>query len=692
MTNTEADQTPTKKRENPAGNEDKSDVHSREEDTDIKAKKPRKSFYDKNVPASAHYHVSWMHAETITCMVHSKKHGYVISGSYDGIVKFWKRLEVNNDDALAEDKNAKPCLEFVKSFTAHSLSVTALAVDWEGDTCCSVGYDGLIKLYDISTFDATGMIRTPANSQRLGTSCIFFKASNYATEVLAVSSAESGDIYIYSPYSFELLQTVTIHGKSQVTCLAYNHIHDCVVSTDCRGTIELWDCRGITLVDGDDGDSGTVPFRVGQPVSKDNGVHYDSKMDTQLYDLIKKKVFAIAICIHPTGKYIGIYTSDQKVKVFDHEKGITVVSFDERSKVYDKVFSKSPFHLDEIEYGKRAATERDISSSSYIFSSGLPIINDLSNAPPLRVTIDFDPSGRYLLIPTMMGIKVIDWKHAKLACLIGKADASQLRFTSFCLCPGEAKVNRQMQLARKSSTRTSSAVEEAVNAGDDGALTKIRSDALLICTAYEQRRLYVFSHLDPVEDPESPEDILVRRDILNEKPRESDQVAVTASDLDSLHTTTKKAILRTTKGDIHLQLFAAQTPKTVENFVGHAKNGYYDNVIFHRVIRGFMLQTGDPLGDGTGGTSIWGYEFEDEFVPTLKHDRPFTLSMANAGPHTNGSQFFITTVPCPWLDNKHTVFGRVTRGMDVCTAIEKVDTNENDKPYEDIRILSIDVE
>ena len=142
-----------------------------------------------------------------------------------------------------------------------------------------------------------------------------------------------------------------------------------------------------------------------------------------------------------------------------------------------------------------------------------------------------------------------------------------------------------------------------------------------------------------------------------------------------------------------------------------------------------MLQTGDPLGDGTGGESIWGGEFEDEFVRELRHDRPFTVSMANAGPGTNGSQceyrqccacallglvlaflrrfflihscivsfidispkVFITTVPTPWLDNKHTVFGRVTKGMDVCTAIENVQTDELDKPLSEIRIMSVDI-
>lgn len=105
------------------------------------------------------------------------------------------------------------------------------------------------------------------------------------------------------------------------------------------------------------------------------------------------------------------------------------------------------------------------------------------------------------------------------------------------------------------------------------------------------------------------------------------------------------AIIRTTSGDIHMRLFPDAAPKAVENFTTHAKNGYYDNLIFHRVIKGFMIQTGCPFGDGTGGESIWGDDFEDEFSREFRHDRPYTVSMANAGPNTNGSQFFITVAP-----------------------------------------------
>ncbi len=181
------------------------------------------------------------------------------------------------------------------------------------------------------------------------------------------------------------------------------------------------------------------------------------------------------------------------------------------------------------------------------------------------------------------------------------------------------------------------------------------------------------------------------------------------------------AVMHTSLGDIKIRLFGDKAPKTVENFVTHAKNGYYNGIIFHRVINDFMIQGGDPLGTGTGGESIWGGSFEDEFTPEL-HNLRGALSMANAGPNTNGSQFFIVqakTVPenmleqmaeledrgfpkdvteayrqlggTPWLDFRHTVFGQVYDGMEVVDDIASVKVGAADKPIEDVVINNIDI-
>ncbi|MDO7485189.1 peptidylprolyl isomerase [Peribacillus sp. NPDC096622] len=178
----------------------------------------------------------------------------------------------------------------------------------------------------------------------------------------------------------------------------------------------------------------------------------------------------------------------------------------------------------------------------------------------------------------------------------------------------------------------------------------------------------------------------------------------------------KAVIMQTTMGDIKIKLFPELAPKTVENFLTHAENGYYEGIIFHRVIKDFMLQGGDPTGTGMGGESIWGAPFEDEFSMQLFNLRG-ALSMANAGPGTNGSQFFVVQAPhvdsrmgeqmkqagypeeiisaymeqggTPWLDHKHSVFGQVVEGMDVVDSIANVETVAGDKPAVDVVIKGI---
>lgn len=686
-----------------------------------------------------------MHADVVTAAVTSIKHGYVITASKDGVVKFWKRLKVTSSSvpatastAAAPSAVSTPCLEFVKSFTAHAGPVRCLAIDSSTDICCSVGADDLLKFYDVATFDVTTMVASP---YPLGDACCAVEGLSFGSGsglLWAVSSALSGSIYIFSMdnqgelgdedddddgtsnhrnKNKNLVETITLHGSNRITTLTTIPGRAAILSTDVKGIVEVWSTgKSLSAL----GSACTHAF---------NEIRYESKLDTDLYELVKNRTYCVAAAA--TSNLYALYCHDGRIRIFRYATGRIEAKLDERLKKYEKEqqndtpepdsskdVGTSPTglsKLDALEFGRRAAVERDIQSSAVMAQHLLANPADgegvVSSAANQRMTLEFDQSGSYLLVPTLLGIKVLDWRRRKVRAILGEADASQLRFVSACLCPGDAKVNRQMELARMSAA-TTAATGASASAGDSKVSEQHKpvDDSLVIALAYEKQRLYVFSHIDPVMmQPSGSNDgeetqaslstaaILSSRDVWNEAPSASDSLQLDA--LQSRHPSQMgggkrlpaRAILRTTMGDIHIQLFATQVPKTIENFAGHASSGYYDGVIFHRVIKGFMLQTGDPLGDGTGGESIWGGEFDDEFVPGLRHDRPFTVSMANAGPNTNGSQFYITTVPTPWLDQKHTVFGRVISGMDICTAIENVRTDDLDKPLNEIRIVNVDL-
>lgn len=244
--------------------------------------------------------------------------------------------------------------------------------------------------------------------------------------------------------------------------------------------------------------------------------------------------------------------ADYKIRVFELSSGKIVVRYDERLDVYKANCTK--FGMDEIAFGKRASVEHEIQEQT-----GLPC----------QQLVQMDPSEKILMISTMVGIKLIEWRKNKVLKIVGKADASQLRFLSFCLCLGDAKVNQQMQLAR--GRGASVAVGEKITS----------NDSLIVALSYKQRRFYVFSHVDPLKD-QSQEDTLIR-DVWNEAPTSQDRLLGSGASqgVGDNVASFSKAILRTTMGDIHIKLFGGVV-KTLENFCGHARSGYYDNVIFHR--------------------------------------------------------------------------------------------------------------
>ena len=345
------------------------------------------------------------------------------------------------------------------------------------------------------------------------------------------------------------------------------------------------------------------------PDQSRNGITYSSKLHTDLYALFRKKHFVVSLAISPTGTHFIVYGSDRKVRIFEFKSGKIVKQFDERMKVYDALIKKqteknSSSSMDSIDYGKRAAREREVAETSIMGYK-----NTFQECGNQSIQITFDPTGQFIILPTVIGLKVIEWATSKCKKVMGKGDASGLRFLGGCICLGDAKVDQQMQLARSGG-----------NSAATGQKKEKVNDTMLLTMAFNKKRFYIFSHVDPLKtidesDGKAQQEAVLARDILNEPPDADDlllQDIEGAGEQDS--GLGKEAILRTTKGDIHIRLFTNECPKTVENFCVHARNAYYDNVIFHRVIKGFMIQTGDPLGDGTGGESIWGGEFEDEFV------------------------------------------------------------------------------
>ncbi|KAH9699900.1 peptidyl-prolyl cis-trans isomerase CYP71 [Citrus sinensis] len=590
--------------------------------------------YLEALPSANMYEKSYMHRDVVTHVAVSAAE-FFITGSVDGHLKFWKKKAIG--------------IEFAKHFKAHVGPIEGLAVSVDGLLCCSISNDKSVKIYDVVNYDMMLMIRLPFIP---GAVEWVYKQGDVKAG-LAISDRNSSFVHIYDARadSNEPLISKKVH-MGPIKVMRYNPVFDTVISADDKGIIEYWSPHTLQFPESE------VSFRL--------------KSDTNLFEILKSKTTVSAIEVSPDGKQFSITSPDRRIRVFWFRTGKLRRVYDESLEVaQDLQRSDAPlYRLEAIDFGRRMAVEKEIEKTE--------------TAPPSNAI--FDESSNFLIYATLLGIKIVNLHTNKVSRILGKVENND-RFLRIALYQGD-----------RSSKKVRKIPAAAANANES---KEPFSDPTLLCCAFKRHRIYLFSR----REPEEPEDATKGRDVFNEKPPPDELLAV--SDIGNSVTTSLPdnvgimlefkiglmlpKILHTTMGDIHMKLYPEECPKTVENFTTHCRNEYYNNLIFHRVIKGFMIQTGDPLGDGTGGQSIWGREFEDEFHKSLRHDRPFTVSMANAGPNTNGSQFFITTVATPWLDNKHTVFGRVIKGMDVVQAIEKVKTDKNDKPYQDVKILNVTV-
>ncbi|KAJ2722248.1 Peptidyl-prolyl cis-trans isomerase cyp15 [Coemansia sp. Benny D115] len=523
-------------------------------------------------------------------------------------------------------------IEFVKDFRAHLGAIVAYAVSIDGQMFATVSTDKKIKVFDVVNFDMIGIISIDCAPSMLCWVSDPLDRSN----CIAVADSEQPKVLIYDPYESATPKRVisSIH-RQPITLMAYNPLYECMVSIDKDGMVEFWSLL----------EPGKLP----------SSVDFVLKSQTDLYEFKKSKSTPTSLTLSPNMElFVCTDTASSTIWIFRFATGKLQQKYDESvdaSNSLQQSDKSGMFRLDDMEFGRRLAVE-----------------NELRRAPSGRYTnAVFDESSRYLLFSSLFGIKVVDLAANKVVRVLGKSET--LRFTHIALAQ---------------SVRRGSGGHLEIAASANPAAVFSDPDPTLICAAFKRNRFYLFTRNEPDHSEEGAD-----RDIFNEKPtREEASLAVAPAK----RRVARAAVLRTTLGDIQLTLFPELAPKAVENFVTHAQNGYYNGVIFHRVIKRFMIQTGDPLGNGTGGESIWGRNFEDEFTPQLRHDRPYTLSMANAGRCTNGSQFFITTIDsAPWLDDKHTIFGRATGGADVIHSIESSKTDKNDKPFEDVSIMNIQI-
>ncbi|VDD80088.1 unnamed protein product [Mesocestoides corti] len=603
-------------------------------------KKPKKrvlkdeSILLRSIPTAQYYEISYMHRNVITHLAYSKTH-YLITCSCDGHLKFWH---------LAATRG----LEFVKHYRAHLGVINGLALSYDGELACTVGDDKTAKIFDIINFDMISMMKLGFVPRE----CCFVYTAKDGYAAIAITDRDSSAIHIFDARTKDtLLRTLDKLHSSPVIAIAFSPALETVVSADTEGMLEFW----------------STP-RHDYASTHPPALKWTSKMDTDLYCLLGAKTHAVSLAFSPNdGHLLACFGADRKIRIFKTLTGKLSLVYDESLQHYSELQSTKQL-LPSMEFGRRLALEKELDRSD-----GTHMCN-----------LEFDRSGNFLIYTTMLGIRVVNLVTNRLVRSLGGPE--NLRLLQVALLPPRSAIlqsSTSMALLGMDSATASlemHAIEGTADSSVGGAgnsSTVPNRDPVIVCTAFKKNRVYLFTNREPHEIKSDGDSLSAgstsERDVFNEKPTKEEVLAASRDSAASATASLRlagSAILHTTLGDIHLRLWPRECPRTVENFVGHSRAGYYNGHIFHRVIKGFMIQTGCPLGTGTGGKSIWGGEFEDEFHPSLRHDRPYT----------------------PWLDNKHTVFGRVIKGMEVVQKISNVKTNpKTDKPLDDISIISISV-
>lgn len=622
--------------------------------------------YMDNLVASNKYEKSYMHRDILSMILSIEASNFIITVSEDGILKFWKKLFLG--------------IDFIKQYKAHIAKPTGLAHTVNGQylvTCCDK--DCMLKTFDIENYDLIHMMKLSFEPLH----CLFINKTEDPELLVLVTEKENGNMNILKACgNSDIIKTILIHDYS-ISCLAFNYEFSTLISCDSGGYIEINDISKTRSKE-----KKNVETTLIENLEDSKLIKYNIKSETDLFELSNLKVYGYNITISNTLKYFAIVCSDHQIRFFSLKTGKLKYQYDEsiqfyinalnkaydnknkeEAKIKDKHSSNSSNYEDSQEKQEQNETKcKEEDNTQRLFGLSLDVLlsrikkeKEVHNA---QINVEFDKSDNFIYYSTLVGIKLVHLKSNKLIKILG-LDENE-RFLGISLFQGKALKN------------TLGNIGKGARRSQDDKLY----DPTIFAFAFKKNRFYLFTQREP--DIESTYGI--SRDILNEKPTSKEIQQINEIDKKELP---ENAIIDTSHGEIYIKLYPNECPKTIKNFVGLAKNGFYDNLIFHKVVKNFVIQTGCPYGNGKGGHSIWGDEFEDEFTPLLKHDRPYTVAMANRGPGTNGSQFYITTAAAPWLDNKHTVFGRVFKGMDTVHAIENVECDGKEKPLLDVKMYKI---
>lgn len=428
-------------------------------------------------------------------------------------------------------------IEFVKHFRAHLNPITSLTTNVMGTLLCTSSTDKTAKIFDVINFDMINMIRLDFVPL---TTCWIYNSGD-TIPCLAISDTDSAKISIFDAQggSDPIHVIEKLHTKP-VNAICYNPAFETIISVDKSGILEYWQGHKHNF---------SFPEKI---------VQFESKLDTSLYEFAKSKTIVTGISVTNDGRKFATFSTDRKVRVFLFLTGKLIRVYDETLARFSEIQS-TPLALPNMEFSRRMNNEKDIDKTESLSFNN----------------VVFDQSGHFLIYSTMIGIKIINIETNKCSRILGKGD--NIRPLHIGVFQGKIK-------------RSTAAPTIEQEANESSTTSQSISDPTVFCTAYKKPRFYLYSRRPPSDLQE------VDRDVFNEQPSKEDILAVTESN--PVQKIFDNAVIHTTFGDIYLKLFGKECPKTVENFCVHSKNNYYNGHIFHRVIKGFMVQTGDPTGSG----------------------------------------------------------------------------------------------